>query len=465
MSAAAETHNACASCHDAVTGDLVGSAIGQTAPGDCTTCHTTAFSTIHTAYSHTVEESAGDLSFDPPGQLCSNCHVVATWAEIDGIEHNVPTNGADSCSTCHNSPRQEVIDAIARGVDPTICLDCHSGKLLTIHGSGDHVALGYVTVAASCLTCHDPGAAANATVAVTHLENCNFCHTTIPTLQAGVPAGGGDCATCHSGTWDAEHTPAIDHTSLVTVGSTGCADCHDDTLVSAAAETHSACASCHDIDGGLISTAVGQDFTTGGDCATCHGSAWDALHPTTNFDHGGIVTVGATGCADCHDDTLISAAAETHNACNSCHDATTGALIGSAIGQTAPGDCTTCHSGTWDALHPTTAYDHGVIVTVAATSCASCHDDTLVSAAAETHNACNSCHDAATGALIGSAIGQAAPGDCSHMPHRHLGGTASDDRHRPHRHRHRRCNELFRLPRRHPDQCCGRDPQRLCQLS
>ena len=79
----------------------------------------------------------------------------------------------------------------------------------------------------------------------------------------------------------------------------------------------------------------GTNFADGGDCATCHGSAWDAVHPTTNFNHGGLVTVGATGCADCHDDTLISAAAETHNACTSCHDAATGALIGSAIGQTS----------------------------------------------------------------------------------------------------------------------------------
>ena len=414
VSAAAETHNACASCHDATSGALISSAFNQAAPGDCTTCHGVTFDTLHAGYTHTVLESAADLSYDPPGQLCSNCHVVSTWSEINDIEHNVATNGTGSCSTCHDSSRQEVIDAITLATDPTVCLDCHSNKLLTVHGNEDHSALGYVTFGAtSCQTCHDPGVSADGTVTVIHLGTCSHCHTSAPTLQAGIPGGGGDCTTCHTGSWGAEHTPAIDHTALVSVGATDCASCHDDTLVSAAADTHNACTSCHDGNGGLVSTAVGTNFTDGGSCATCHGSEWSTLHTTTAFNHGGLVTVGATGCADCHTDTLVSAAADTHNACTSCHDATSGALIGSAIGQTGSGDCTTCHSNTWEAVHPTTAFNHGGIVTAATTSCASCHDDTLVSAAAETHNACISCHDTNTGVLIGSAIGQAAPGNCA----------------------------------------------------
>ena len=128
----------------------------------------------------------------------------------------MPTNGASSCSTCHNSPRQEVIDAIALGANPTNCLPCHSGKDVT-HGSVDHVALGYVTAGpATCATCHDP-VGADATVSVTHLDNCSLCHTTVPALQPGLVAG--DCAACHGGTWEAEHTPVLDHTALVTVGS------------------------------------------------------------------------------------------------------------------------------------------------------------------------------------------------------------------------------------------------------
>ena len=253
ISASTETHNACASCHDATTGALTGSAVGNPAPSDCTTCHGGAFDTLHAGHIHTVLENATDLSYDPPGQLCSVCHVVSTWTEINDTEHNVATNGAGPCATCHSSTRQEVIDAITLGADPTICLDCHSNKLLTVHGNEDHSALGYVTFGAtSCQTCHDPGVSADGTVTVIHLGTCAHCHTSAPTLQAGIPAGGGDCAVCHTGSWGAEHTPAIDHTALVTVGVTTCANCHTDTLVSAAPETHNACTSCHDAGSGAL---------------------------------------------------------------------------------------------------------------------------------------------------------------------------------------------------------------------
>ena len=523
---------------------------------------------LHAGYTHTVLESAADLSYDPPGQLCSNCHVVSTWSEINDTEHNVATNGAGPCATCHNSSRQEVIDAINLSADPTICIDCHSNKLLTIHGNDDHQALGHVVGGTTnCLSCHELGVSFDSVVSEIHLGNCTLCHTSPPALIGGLARGecsvchtgtwetmhpttvtdhspivqvgttscaschddtlnssapethnacvschdnttggligsavgatiaaGGDCTTCHAGGFDNEHASyahtfalgagdlsdgtscgschasanlseittvhdvptngpgscatchsstrqevndalalaanptecldchsatatahgSVDHSSIVTVGTTGCASCHDDTLNSAAADTHNACTSCHDPDTyALIGSAVGASFATGGDCTTCHANSWEADHPTTAFAHNGLVTVGTTGCASCHDDTLNSAAADTHNACVSCHDVNTGVLIGSATGQTGTGDCTTCHTNTWAADHPTTAFAHNGLVTVGTTDCASCHDDTLNSAAADTHNACVSCHDVNSGVLIGSATGQTGAGDCT----------------------------------------------------
>ena len=297
---------------------LLSSAVGKTfaAGGDCGTCHTGTFDVLHASHLHTVAEGPGDLSFDPPGQLCSVCHVVSNWAEIDGTEHNVPTNGAGSCSTCHNSPRQEVIDAITLGADPTVCLDCHSNKLLTVHGNEDHGALGYVTGGATnCQTCHDPGASYDGTVTVTHLGNCALCHTSPPALQPGLVAG--DCSACHGSTWDPLHQTAnYDHSGFVTVATTSCASCHDDTLISATTETHNACISCHDAaNGALIGSAVGKDVSTGGDCTTCHTGAWEAEHPEPTSDHTALVTVGATSCGSCHNDTLVSAERHNHHAC------------------------------------------------------------------------------------------------------------------------------------------------------
>jgi predicted CXXCH cytochrome family protein len=328
----------------------------------CTGCHTNKVSN-HGAFEHPVAVGPGDLSYSAPGQLCSACHVVANWAEIEGIEHNVATNGAGSCATCHNSPRQAVIDAIALRANPTHCLDCHADKYLTPHGSVDHLAFGYVVGGtAYCLNCHDPGTAENATVSVTHISICAHCHTSVPNLQPGLPAGGGDCSSCHMSTWTDLHTPnPPDHSSLVQVATTTCANCHDNILVSAAARTHNACNSCHDAQGSLVSLAMGQDFITGGDCTSCHTSTWEATHTPNVPSHGSLVQVATSSCASCHDDTLVSAATNTHNGCSSCH-AADGSPRSLAIGKFlfVGGDCTSCHAVTWDR-------DHAI-------SCLSCHD-------------------------------------------------------------------------------------------
>jgi hypothetical protein len=220
VSAAADTHNACVSCHDTNNGALIGSAIGQSGLGDCTTCHNCTWDALHPNHGHTVALGAADLS---GGMSCGNCHAVANWTEID-TKHNVVTNGAGSCATCHSSSRQEVIDALTLGANPTNCLPCHSDKTVA---HADHVAAGYVTVGGiqdvygtTCASCHDPGGASDATVAVTHNGDCALCHTTIPNLRPSIPAGGGDCVSCHS---TAQHTLW----SRYSAQSCGTAACHD----------------------------------------------------------------------------------------------------------------------------------------------------------------------------------------------------------------------------------------------
>jgi hypothetical protein len=208
-----KVHDACGTCHNA-NGSLVtllGTHMQDFATGgNCETCHgtvadSTTFATTHPTHtgSHTVSVG-GDQS---NGQSCDDCHDVTNWTLIEGTEHNVATNGAGSCATCHNSPTQTVIDVIAAGA-ATTCLDCHTDKT-TAHGSIDHMdtggGTGYVLVGGTqeyygttCASCHDPGGAANATVDVTHSGDCALCHTTVPALQPGVPAGGGNCADCHT---------------------------------------------------------------------------------------------------------------------------------------------------------------------------------------------------------------------------------------------------------------------------
>jgi len=352
----------------------------------CTDCHTDKTSN-HGNFTHPVEVGPNDLSYDAPGQLCSNCHTVANWAEIEGVTHNVPTNGAGSCATCHNSTRQEVIDTIALKANPTHCLDCHSNKQLTVHGTVDHLALGYVVGGTTtCMNCHDPGTAANATVAVTHLSNCSLCHTTVPALQPGIPVGGGDCLTCHTSTWDVIHTVNTpSHNTLIQVATTTCGNCHSDPppLTDAAdPKVHNACSSCHDATGARISLAVGKTFAVGGNCTTCHTSTWEATHTVNTPSHNTLIRVATTTCGNCHSDPppLTDAAdPKVHNACASCHDAN-GGRISLAAGKTfaAGGDCATCHTSAWSTIHA--PHSHSVQVSPGDLSydppgilCSSCH--------------------------------------------------------------------------------------------
>jgi len=420
----------CALCHNYAGGVLnagtVRQVIQQGLSGvqvSCLDCHTDK-KTGHGAFTHPVAVGPNDLSYDAPGTLCSNCHVVANWAQIEGIEHNVATNGTGSCTTCHNSPRQEVIDAIALGANPTNCLDCHSDKQLTPHGGTDHLAFGYVTGGStSCMVCHDPGTAADAPVGVIHHNNCTLCHTTVPNLQPGVPAGGGDCATCHTNTWEATHSVATPvHNSLVQVATTSCADCHDNTLVSGAVTTHNGCSSCHNTDGSLRSLAVGKTFTSGGDCTTCHTGSWDTLHAAAP-DHTSLVRVSTTICASCHDNTLVSGAANTHNGCASCHN-TDGSLRSLAVGKnfTAGGDCTTCHGAGWETTH--TTHTHTVALGSGDLSggapCGNCHvvanwtqiEGTTHNVATNGTGSCATCHNSPRQEVIDAIATGANPTNC-----------------------------------------------------
>jgi predicted CxxxxCH...CXXCH cytochrome family protein len=277
--------------------------------GDCTTGHTGPLDTIHAAHAHTVDLGAGDLS---NGTSCGACYVVANWVEIEGTEHNVATNGVGSCATCHNSPRQEVIDAITLGTDPTNCLDCHSDKTAA-HGSVDHVAMGYVTLRVSpCGDCHDPGGAENATVDVTHNGDCNLCHTTIPNLQPGVPAGGGDCATCHGSDVQTAHPT--------------CNTCHGEPPDGTIAPNTEAAHNDHAVLGyGSVSPS----------CNACHNGA-------THYNGTTNVSIPSSFNAQSGSATYSS----SNNTCSSnrCHGGQTTPAWNGTIGIDVNTDCTDCHT-------------------------------------------------------------------------------------------------------------------------
>ena len=274
-----------------------------------------------------------------------------------------------------------------------------------------------MNLAAACQPCHDTAVEYPLFVdpgdPVKHIS-CSSCHTSATdlTLVANATAGAGggaDCQTCHTGSWEAEHPePTSDHTSLVTVGATGCSICHTDTLVSGAAETHNGCSSCHNAADGSLVTTLGTDtqtFSTGGDCTTCHGTVWDAIHTTTP-DHSSLVTTtGAPDCASCHENQLDGVPTTTHlDDCSNCHNTSTGALVTTLGTDTTTfstgGNCETCHGTTWDAIHAPGPDHSSLVTTTGAPDCASCHENQLDGPETTTHlEDCSNCHNT-TGALV-----------------------------------------------------------------
>ena len=318
-----------------------------------------------------------------PTGICQVCHTQTLYWTSSGNNslHNINTN----CTGCHAAAQ---------------------GFRVSYH---DHSL--NVTASVGCISCHDHPDITG----VYHFGNCITCHNSPkPEVIAAIASGSAECITCHGADFTTTHPDTIVHPSIITVGTTSCANCHNDSppLVNVAdPKVHNACLSCHDINGTLVSRAIGKSFAVGGDCATCHAEAFEMIHPNI-IDHSTIVTTTGTSCGSCHTSTTLIDAVDpkVHNDCSSCHDAN-GALISLAISKTAPGNCITCHTGDFTTTHPATV-DHSLAVQNSI-GCADCHTSTaLVDPIDPTvHNACASCHDT-SGSLIGSASGNLAPNEC-----------------------------------------------------
>ena len=281
------------------------------------------------------------------------------------------------CIACHNGwdvINNQLHQSVA-APDGT-CVGCHAAKVSTVlpghYGEtvstdGNNMLAGQIIV---CTSCHIPW------------NNQTQGHTDSNVVWAKVvPTWNGQayvnltCDTCHEDR--AAFHDNIDHTSLVTTAGTGCDSCHSDPppMVDAAdPKVHNTCNSCHDANGGFRSLAIGKSFAEGGNCSTCHTDTWESTH-TIAPDHSGIVTTSGTTCIICHTSTALVDMGDpkVHNSCSTCHNAITGALWSLAAGKSAPGNCTTCHTGRVWSDH---TIDHAAsgYVTLAA-NCSTCHDE------------------------------------------------------------------------------------------
>ncbi|MEJ2032932.1 MAG: cytochrome c3 family protein [Deltaproteobacteria bacterium] len=375
---------------------------------DCLVCHGAAFDTIHAFLSgHYNLVRVGDTG-------CGNCHQDAPPL-ID------PTNPRvhQDCTNCHDANFNTISLAAGKTFDiQGDCTTCHTATFYDIHPPTiDHSNL-VTTNGAYCANCHTSTAFIDPNDPKVH-NSCSTCHDDqgrLISLAAGKSLlTAGNCITCHGDDFTTIHPDTVDHSGLVKVDSTGCANCHSDPppLVDPADPmVHNACSTCHASNGDRISLAAGKSFAQDGNCTTCHTDPFGTIHPAT-VDHSGIITTNGIYCGNCHNNPppLVDATdPKVHDSCYTCHD-TGGNLISLASGKSAPGNCGTCHGDVFTTIHPDTV-DHSQAIQVSA-NCGECHTSTaLVDPNDPTvHDACSTCHDP-DGTLHSLAAGNTAPNEC-----------------------------------------------------
>jgi len=313
----------------------------------------------------------------------------------------------------NSTPNYADVIAIA----PGSCLTCH-GAYFTSHTHADHSAK--VADTGNCNSCHPATAGTSTGIPVNASNNkvhddCATCHSSNGSLKAAygkataMPAGGGNCNVCH-GAYFISHVNA-DHSTRV-AASANCNTCHPAASIAgtltgipvdpANNKVHDACATCHNVTTGALLAAYGKASSMpvgGGACEACH-SAYFANH--THNHTMGTVSI----CLNCHvaaSAPFVTAGEAHKNGCQTCHNTTTGDLIGSAIGKTAGANCQDCHVSYFN------GHGHTHVMSTVP-MCVSCHTTATTApyvAVGQTHArlGCQTCHSATTGALGGSATG------------------------------------------------------------
>jgi hypothetical protein len=357
---------------------------------------------------------------------CDNCHSGGTYTAATNAIGSA-TNGVDgdatlaegdagtfasTCTTCHpydgnagafnTTPEAHHIASPNNYAAAGNCVQCHTDASTY---AGDHTTT--VSLATNCADCHSgtegnagptfniPTASGDPKV---H-DACTTCHTTAGALTGagglaqvmndggtfGGTDGGGSCEACHTNGFDGYHVASVDHASMVSAYA-NCSSCHTatgSTVAPGDPKVHDACTTCHQANGRLSGSAVGNDGGTtggsdgGGTCFTCHGEYFPSH---SNIDHSTSValdtdTAVKNECVDCHTgtqgdtstvplDASEPAGDKKHDACSTCHDST-GALTGSAAGNDGGtgngtdggGDCTVCHGAYFDSHTHHTVYN------------------------------------------------------------------------------------------------------------
>ena len=301
---------------------------------------------------------------------CESCH-------IQGIFKGTPKK----CETCH-TPGSRIQTTTFKPSNhiPTIlgCVQCHSSTASWSVARFSHagVAIG------QCAQCHNGSiTTGKPTNHLVTTASCDSCHRTTTWMSAGfnhIGVAPGTCATCHGVSATGKPSNHIPTTL-------SCDACHamNGTFANSTF-THSAvqgvlpgqCANCH--NGSFTSmNALGKPsghVATTASCDSCHTGF--ASFTAATFDHTGV---SPGQCSTCHTQGGSGMAKPSNHipttlSCDLCHT-TGGSFSTSTFSHTAaqgvvPGQCSTCHNGSYDQWNALGKPSNHVTTTA---SCDSCH--------------------------------------------------------------------------------------------
>lgn len=365
----------------------------------CLNCHTI---TVRTGHGDVTGKHTLNFAATFPQQDCSQCHLnnlMDEHARRRGTDGNLLT-----CSSCHNSQRQEVKDAIKQnnircdachtlhGTDvssyhltnfdgvSTNCGNCHQANLTGEHiGKRDRQGNSI-----TCSTCHDNTSATVQTAIALNNTQCTGCHTphvnpTVMFEQAPMNKAA-VCYKCHK---------AGHNTSYLDPGGAG--------WFQSAASVNSQPAVLHSVHRGdnlpaTTSSCQKCHFTVA--CQACHIDLTHGSHSSTQYQGQQLRVANGTSILVLQENCTNS----------NCHG-----VLGSVKRLRADGSqlCLNCHNfdmngqGDINALHQ---------VFVAGSNCTQCHQATLTGehAARTDRNGqaydCNLCHGASVPASVAEAV-------------------------------------------------------------
>jgi predicted CXXCH cytochrome family protein len=446
------TSASCDSCHKTAAWFPAGYSHALATPGACATCHNG---------SRATGKSATHI---PTTASCDACHSAGV-PFISVVVATMHSNmagpmSAGSCSTCHSGAftSQNAQSKPATHVPTSAqCDTCHKSTTSWATGVFDH-GTASSPVVGRCSDCHNGiNALGKPGSHIPSLQQCDSCHTNFTSFKPATmdhARTGGQCATCHNGSYkfaNAQATPAAHIRTTLQ-----CDTCHLSGFKFWAPATmnHAGqagkCITCH--SGGFISqnaqTKPATHIATTAQCDTCHSST--TTWATGTLNHATVTPAAAGRCSACHNGTSALSKPVTHipttAQCDTCHKNYT-AFAPAAMdhantaGPVAAANCVRCHNGSYgfanaqprtishipastlcDNCHTTTAWipatmNHSGLAGL----CSACHSGTYVSLNAQVKPAthvstaaqCDTCHRSTTSwATVTYSHGPTATGQC-----------------------------------------------------